>query len=47
MKGSDFVWVFNKPNEQDVVQLPEPQPPRGHTEDVWWGIMMLLLRIFT
>ena len=43
---SEFVWVFNKPNEVDVVQLPEPTPPRGDTE-VWWSVMLLLLRIFT
>ena len=42
----DFVWVFNKPDEADVVQLPEPQVPRTDT-DVWWSVMLLLLRIFT
>ena len=43
----DFVWVFRKPKEHDVVQIPEPLPKNHEETDVWWGVMLLLLRIFT
>ena len=42
----EFVWVFKKPGEHDVVQLPEA-PVRDQKEEVWWNLMVLLLHIFT
>jgi len=40
----DYVWVFSKPKEEEVVQIPSPPEPEEN--DVWWGVMLLLLRIF-
>ena len=43
----DFVWVFNKPGEQDVVQIPEAPTRAEPPADIWWGLMVLLVQIIT
>ena len=41
----EFVWVFNKPGDQTVAQIPEA--PVRDADEGWWNLMVLLLQIFT
>ena len=43
----EFVWVFNKPDVKDVVQLPEPPKRERDDHELWWNVMLVLLRFFT
>ena len=41
----DFVWVFKRPDSDNVAQIPEA-PAQVKSEKLWWSIMMLLLQIY-